>query len=1264
MPTTRVVQFTDSADLEQKLRECIEYNKDHANAKLSFSEFLARTSLKDRLLGQKSDKDSVIADFSGLAINGLDLAGLDFGNSIFTNTTFTECNLYNTKLSSDVSMAGLRFLNGCNLSKATISGDLTGVYIGDRTIITELDLTNAIGIAGLNIDKNCKGAGIKIDFASTKSLQESIIPSPQVKENMVAYIAPRKGVAQPQQIQNPEQLAEFTSIAGLASQGVRGAGEVLKVGGYFLYDFASSIAQVGTSAAQDIDHAVQKPIVPMNAVAARQVAQNVVNGVRAAGPPAAPQIVPAADAPPQAITGQAAPLFTYSIKGQNLAAAKSLTETEIKEWVYHNKNQKLLSLEEFARSRGKDYIPPILHRLDLKDIDFNNLDFSGAIIADCTLTKCNFNDKSNLSEVTITGSKMNVCNFREVVAQGIDCSKSIFVGCEFFNSDLTGAKFVEATLTNTTLDHSKMEYANLQRSVINSLAITNSHLDHAKLSNVTGDELTIKQSTATHLDLVSAELSNLTINVSDLSHSIAHNAKLPGAKIKNATLNNLAATGIIMRGAEIADTHIEAKSDLSHGDFAGSRFVRTYIKNATMVKASFENADIKSCELTSCKAAGATLTGAVIYGDSKIDNVDLSNSRCRGFQIANSTILHSNLSGANLTPITEGPKEGVKTIIENVRISDTNLSDAKLNGATIAGGILRNTQLRGTDLSNATLGTKGQPTSIDSSVVMDQTTELKEIKLDDPKSKPTMLDLDGNKMSIMVDGKKSSPTLEDIKKECERVDKINNAWAPTKWVRALGNRALEAFKEFGSGAESVANSITERKTSRLGMILGVTAGVVLGTAIIAATAATLGGALIPVGGIVLGSCAVAGGIAGHVGANTSPGRRFFMIASTAASAVLLGPIGLVAAPAVLGYNMISGKRNAFSNAIGSTIKSIGNISKKIGQAISVLTYNDEQIVRANYVKEQADTRKDRIVMANTKLDAIKLDSEAIAKSHALYADSNNSKNAKQKTGFKLFGRRQKQQNANIGVASTSVADAIALEHELARNTAAKKAEAILRPVEIINYAPAHTPRPTDTIPVTDLGERAAEATAPAPKQTWREWGGGLWNAAKQKLGIAQPTTIPTPPVAVAATIARDETVAVRRDSTDSEVSFYSQSRSSSGASGRESAVEPELYSHAPSPTPRKRSISISSQISNDVFEDVPSSTSTHNAESRRNSLRSASSIGSVDQFEDALEVQPSSGAESRRPSIASRIINQGPKSLRPDDIAAVLPSDVGARKKE
>jgi len=217
------------------------------------------------------------------------------------------------------------------------------------------------------------------------------------------------------------------------------------------------------------------------------------------------------------------------------------------------------------------------------------------------------------------------------------------------------------------------------------------------------------------------------------------------------------------------------------------------------------------------------------------------------------------------------------------------------------------------------------------------------------------------------------------------VNAITNARGLTKWVRGLNNTFSSWFKQGGEGAESIASSIADRSPSRLGVVLGVAAGVIVGAGIIAATAATLGAALPIVGGIVLGSCALAGGVTGHVAANTSPGRRVFMIGATAAAATVLGPVGLVAAPAIWGYNMFSGKRNALSQAVGSTIKGIGGISKRIGQGMSGFSYSDAEVVEAHDIKQAAADRKEKVAKQKEDLDSYTQDPRAASQLQALHS---------------------------------------------------------------------------------------------------------------------------------------------------------------------------------------------------------------------------------------------------------------------------------------
>lgn len=135
----------------------------------------------------------------------------------------------------------------------------------------------------------------------------------------------------------------------------------------------------------------------------------------------------------------------------------------------------------------------------------------------------------------------------------------------------------------------------------------------------------------------------------------------------------------------------------------------------------------------------------------------------------------------------------------------------------------------------------------------------------------------------------------------------------------------------------------------------------------------MGAALPIVAAIIIGSTAVAGTIGGHVIANTSPGRRMFMGLATFGSAMTFGAMGLVAAPVLIGYNLLSGKRNAVSTALGTTFQTIGRLSKRVGAAVGGLSYSDKEVVEANDVKERREKTQKKISQSQKELADSKAD---------------------------------------------------------------------------------------------------------------------------------------------------------------------------------------------------------------------------------------------------------------------------------------------------
>lgn len=816
MPKTRIVKFADRDELDSKLKECMEYNRKHSSKKISFSQFLARTTLKDRLKG-KTDNDLVIADLSDLQVQVRDLKGLDFGEVILNGTTFSGCDLSNARIASNAGMENLKFENQCSLAQASIEGDVGGVIIGGGTNISELDLTKASGFAKCRIDeKSVKGTGIKIPFANIDAFAQYLANIPKDPD-----------LSNYQTTEEASQKAEkeFISLADFAAKGrdagIRGAEAALDAGMQ-----AGEVAAQGLVAgAQAVGEAVYSPNIPTSPGAAWNMVIGGASwglGALASGAVAVGKKVFRGDTPTNPLSPSTKPfletapmqeeapeqIFTCSVEGVDLAATEPLTLKDLKAWQQQKSSQ---TLESYAKSKGRS---PVIRNVNIENINFEDKIFGDVTFAACSFKDCNFK-KCNLEKTSLLDCGLENTNFREIIANGMECKRSSFNGCKIEKSNLDRADFTETKFEKTKIINTRLQNANLHRTYYKDTEIEKSYLDNAKMDYAIGQNLTLKEVAANHIDLTSSKLLATTMDKVDLTGATAHKLAMPKSTITHSKLNEMDADAMNLQQSTIANVEIK-DSNLAFADLSGSDISSLLVKGSNLTKARLANIQgIKQSSFETITAPGIDLQGSTIATDTKFLECSMQHAEMQG-AIVKGKVSKSDLTGGNLE----------NTQIENAIIEDSHLKEVNLKGAKIHGGSLERSNLSGADLEKTEIGIEGKLTSV-KDMVVDQTTKMLDTKLASGSDRVTHIDLDR---------KKSQKSLDDIKAESSKEQDINNASLPRKWLRAAINTTAGILKLGGDGAESVGSSITKRRSSKMGAVLGGIVGVAAGAALVAATA--------------------------------------------------------------------------------------------------------------------------------------------------------------------------------------------------------------------------------------------------------------------------------------------------------------------------------------------------------------------------------------------------------------------------------------------
>jgi|GEM_PF-5682200 len=988
---TRVVRFTNDDELTKKLREFTEYNQGQGKQALSFSEYLTRTTRMDRIFKGYSDDDQIIVDLSDRVITGENLQGVDFGEVILNNTTFSRCQLQNAKITSKVSMEGLKFQNGTNLQNAKISGDIGGISFRGETLITGLDLTDASGFSRCTIDpKKVKGTGIKIPFSSPKSFVNYLHysnPDPDLSE----FRSNPAEVSQEVEGQNPGYitLGELIrqSIDAAIDAGQRAMGVGIEGG-----RMAARGAYHGAQRVADAVEQAGDMQIPTDAQGVRQAVGNGMQSIWSAGMQGLARLGQGVQAltsrlasnmpsnsqnpdmhQPQAEGVQPAiedsKIFVCQNPTIDLEEQNTLTIEDLRAW---NKQKGKETLAEYAEELGK---APILKKLTISDIDFIDKDFGAVAFVGCALNNVKI-EKSDLEKASFMDTHFAQVKMHEVQGNNLKLARSSFESCDIQKSNFDGADFTEAKFIDTEISNTRMQDVKLHRAYVNNLTIKESYLDNAVMDHIYGEGLSLTEVAAQNVDLSNAKIKEAKLTKVDLSNSTAYNAALPKAALTSVNFQGLEAASLELQKATIIESSFK-NSNLEHSDFTGATLNDSSIVNSKMTKANLRGLTANLLQLEQIRGEGIdfqkaefdfretgkdgdkidsemeSLSQSAVTKRSIMRDCDFSLSQMEGVKLKGSAIQNCTLYGAGIN----------NAEFTNASITNTDLTAASLEGAQFQGGSLERSSLNGADLKNAHIGTAEKITNV-LDLQVDQNTLLTGTSFGKDDAEVTYEDRFGKKTKV---------TLDEARQKSDKEQNINNASMLTRTFRATLGYASALLQTGGSATELVGSAINAKRKSRAGLVIGTLVGIGVGAAIIAATAASMGTALPVVAGVVIGTGAIVGGTTGHVVTNTAKGRKVFMGAATIASGIAFGTAGLVAAPVLAGYYLLTGQRNAITTALGSTLKTVGRLAKGTGSLLSGLTYSDEEIVEAHDIREARERTSKEIKQSRAELQALQPD---------------------------------------------------------------------------------------------------------------------------------------------------------------------------------------------------------------------------------------------------------------------------------------------------
>ncbi|MBN1549516.1 pentapeptide repeat-containing protein [Candidatus Babeliales bacterium] len=249
-------------------------------------------------------------------------------------------------------------------------------------------------------------------------------------------------------------------------------------------------------------------------------------------------------------------------------------------------------------------------------------------------------------------------DYKNMSFAGRDFSKQKLTNANFANSDLTEAKFCGAELAGAIFDGADLSradfspagvfgfrtFTNLEGASFNNATLTEANFKNAKMQNANFGRITLQEGTTfENADLTRADLSNVNLSRSDLWPVIFKNAILKDAKLpSNVSPEELTRSG----GDEQAEPSVQGPDTVYGKDWTEQE------KESTFVDGNYKGTKFKPRNNRSFYGVwfnGADLTGAKFFTGARISNASFNNANIEETdfsQLKRSDLYHTDFRSA------------------------------------------------------------------------------------------------------------------------------------------------------------------------------------------------------------------------------------------------------------------------------------------------------------------------------------------------------------------------------------------------------------------------------------------------------------------------------------------------------------------------------------------------------------------------------------------------------------------------------------------
>lgn len=340
------------------------------------------------------------------------------------------------------------------------------------------------------------------------------------------------------------------------------------------------------------------------------------------------------------------------------------------------------------------------------------------------------------------GKRLNLMmsNVSYVILEGFDFSDGAMVACNFSYSNLEGALFRNADLTNSLFIRTNLVRADFSGAILNGVRFHYADAQQAMLDETRmkkGSVMVYRDDVANGGRVAQAVVQETDLSNSNFAGASLRGADMSGCRIRNANLKNADLTGADLKGADLSgstlagavltdavlhdvtventifditpetinalqgndgfrrflDVRTQAReaaalhrtwvesggTDGVRADFAGRNLRGIDLSGQMLATVSFAGTDLSGATLTNAVLAAADLSGAIIQ------YADLSGADIRGANFADAQIQFSSFCGADAAPLALRSGGTLPTRFTGASLRNCDLRAPMLNTALLSG---------------------------------------------------------------------------------------------------------------------------------------------------------------------------------------------------------------------------------------------------------------------------------------------------------------------------------------------------------------------------------------------------------------------------------------------------------------------------------------------------------------------------------------------------------------------------------------------------